>query len=56
MSKFDGAKDKFGLGKAFLKPKGLQSKVDIRDSKAEAKVERFKSLRRVVGSSNVHPC
>ena len=52
MSQFDGAKDKFGLGRAFLKPEGIQPKIDSRDSQAKAKAERFKSLRRVVGSSS----
>ena len=51
-----GAGDKFGLGRAFLKPSGSGSggrpKVDSRDSQAEAKAERFRSLRRVVASTS----
>ena len=51
-----GAGDKFGLRRAFLKPRasgsGGRSKVDRRDSQAEAKAKRFRSLRRVVASTS----
>ena len=49
MSKFDGAGDKFGLGRAFQKTKVGNPKVPAQDSQEKAKADRFRALRQVQG-------
>ena len=50
MGKFSSG-DKFGLGRAFLKPSNGSSTVDSSDSQYKAKAQRFQALRRVRGSA-----
>ena len=49
MGLFSG--DKFGLGKAFLKPSKGTEIVDSSDSQDKAKAQRFKGLRGIQGSA-----
>ena len=49
MSQFDGAGDKFGLGRAFQKTKVGNPKVAVQDSQEKDKAARFRALRQVRG-------
>ena len=46
-----GAKDKFGFGKLFVKGQRVNASVAVVDNQEEAKAERFKKLKGVLGSN-----